>query len=135
MEQKKAKALHSLGIEAVSCIQEQMESGYSIPFRNRDSRGKPIGGTHTDIRDTSNLIGSIQFKKINDNSIIVGTNIEYGTYIHEGTRFIPARPFIKDGILNNMDRLRNAIGSEFALNYGGTKHKKHTFKRIFKRKR
>lgn len=32
---------------------------------------------------------------------IVGTNVDYGIFVHEGTRFMPARPFLRDAVENS----------------------------------
>lgn len=41
--------------------------------------------------------------KADENSVIVGTNVEYAIYVHEGTEKMPARPFLRLAIDNMKD--------------------------------
>lgn len=41
--------------------------------------------------------------KADENSVIVGTNVEYAIYVHEGTSKMPARPFLRLAIDNMKD--------------------------------
>lgn len=73
-------AMDAMGIKAVNLILWQMQQGY----------GKPI-------RQTGDLQRSITYA-VDDNVLTVGTNLEYGIYVHDGTRKMDGRPFIRDGI-------------------------------------
>ena len=42
-----------------------------------------------------------------DKSVSIGTNVDYSVYVHEGTSRQQAQPFIKDGVMNNIDRIIN----------------------------
>lgn len=51
--------------------------------------------------DTGNLRGSITYEIAREgNEIIgrVGTNVPYAIFVHEGTRYMPARPFLREGL-------------------------------------
>ncbi len=95
------QALEAMGIEAVALIQGGMETLY----------GKPI-------RDTSTLMGSMDHAVRSNNKVDVGTDIEYGKYVHEGTSRMKGRPFIRDSIIQPtaQDRLRQV--AEEALKQG-----------------
>ena len=88
-------ALTALGVEGVGAVKEQMQSGY----------GKPI-------RQTGTLMGSISHEKSSENTVDIGTNVKYGIYVHEGTRKMKGRPFIKDGLLENEERLQT-VAAEY----------------------
>lgn len=82
-------ALAAMGEEAVGATVKQMQSGY----------GKPI-------RQTGNLMGSIAHAKSGDMTEDVGTNVEYATFVHEGTSRMAGRPYLKDGITGAKNRLQ-----------------------------
>lgn len=89
MRRNRDAALSAMGEEAVGAVVRQMQSGY----------GKPI-------RQTGNLMGSIAHAQSGDMTEDVGTNVEYATYVHEGTSKMVGRPYITDGITGAKNRLR-----------------------------
>jgi hypothetical protein len=57
--------------------------------------------------DTGNLINLIQIREyIKSGAIVerVGTDVEYAVYVHDGTRFMEANPFLVDGLQSAMRR-------------------------------
>lgn len=53
--------------------------------------------------DTGNLRASITYEIARDGasgglSARIGTNVPYAVYVHEGTRYMPARPFLREGL-------------------------------------
>lgn len=51
--------------------------------------------------DTGNLRNSISNAVVEENegmSVYIGTNVEYGPYVHEGTRHMQANRFLKNGV-------------------------------------
>lgn len=81
-------ALTAMGIEAVGSIKSQFNKYPKKPYK------------------TGELFRSISSAKSSDTTIDVGTNIEYATYVHEGTRKMAGRPFIVDGINGNAERIK-----------------------------
>lgn len=56
--------------------------------------------------DTGRLRGSINWRiEVDSQGVvaIIGTNVEYAIYVHEGTRYMAGRPFLLEG-------LRQALG-------------------------
>jgi HK97 gp10 family phage protein len=52
--------------------------------------------------DTSNLKNSITHSVNNDeNAVYIGTNVEYGIYVHEGTVKMEANRFLKNAVEKN----------------------------------
>ena len=45
-------------------------------------------------------------------SVTWGTNLNYGPAVHEGMRGMTKRPFLKDGIIDNKDKLRDVVAQE-----------------------
>lgn len=46
---------------------------------------------------TGNLRRSIT-NRVEDTEAFVGTNVEYAPYVHYGTRYSPAQPFLEEGL-------------------------------------
>lgn len=110
-------ALSAMGEEAVGAILKQMESGYSIAHKNRSNKYKRVfgvrlknenynPGSHTAIRDTGTLMGSIAHAPSGEMTEDVGTNVSYAKYVHDGTSKMEGRPFIKDGIEKGSARIK-----------------------------
>lgn len=47
--------------------------------------------------------GIFEVKKM---SAEVGTNIKYAVYVHEGTKYMPARPFLQQGVDRAMSKIK-----------------------------
>ena len=82
-------ALEALGIEGVGAVKEQMKSGYAKP-----------------VYDTGTLMGSIDHERSSESTEDIGTNVEYATYVHEGTYKMKGWPYIRDGLTQAKDRLQ-----------------------------
>ena len=80
---------------AVEAVQWQMLWGY------HDVHGMP-DNPHTEIVDTGRLFDSIEAEVnvINANiyQTVVGTDVPYAEYVHDGTYKLKGRPFITDGL-------------------------------------
>lgn len=52
--------------------------------------------------DTGRLRGSINWVIVLEGGVltaIIGTNVEYAIYVHEGTRHMAGRPFLVNGVM------------------------------------
>jgi hypothetical protein len=57
--------------------------------------------------DTGNLINSIQIRIYYRGGIPIariGTDVEYAIYVHEGTVYMEANPFLRDGLRRGMQQ-------------------------------
>ena len=57
--------------------------------------------------DTGNLINSIQVRIYYRNGVPIariGTDVEYSIYVHEGTVYMEANPFMRDGLIRGMQQ-------------------------------
>lgn len=61
--------------------------------------------------DTGRLRGSITHL-VDDRSVTIGTNVEYGKYQELGTSKMEAQPFLEPGISNNMEQFKEIIRNE-----------------------
>ncbi len=91
--------LVAMGTEAVKCINQQMESGYS----------KPIWQTGDLMRDVSYIVHN------ETASVDVGNTLEYAKFVHDGTSKMAGRPYIRDAIMTNKDRLKQ-VGMDYFKN-------------------
>lgn len=90
-----AETANLIASAAVDAVQSQMLWGYF------DVHGLP-DNPHTEIVDTERLFNSItaQVKQIRGfyYHVVVGTDVPYAVYVHEGTYKLRGRPFITDGL-------------------------------------
>lgn len=91
--------LVAMGTEAVKCINQQMESGYN----------KPIWQTGDLMRDVSYVVHN------ETASVDVGNTLEYAPFVHDGTSKMAGRPYIRDAIMNNKERLKQ-VGMDYFKN-------------------
>lgn len=61
--------------------------------------------------DTARLKNSITYK-VNDNSVIVGTNVNYAIYVHEGTRRMTPNRFLRNAFERNEEQIVKFIENE-----------------------
>jgi hypothetical protein len=57
--------------------------------------------------DTGNLINSIQIRIYYRSGIPIariGTDVEYSIYVHDGTVYMEANPFLRDGLQRGMQQ-------------------------------
>ena len=62
--------------------------------------------------DTGNLRNSVAYK-VEDKTMIVGTDVEYAPYIELGTCKMAARPYLEPAIANHADKYKSIIESAF----------------------
>lgn len=90
----------------VESIQWQMLYGY------HDVHGLP-GNPHTEIVDTGRLFDSIRADIVRDSqnayTVDYGTDVSYAIFVHDGTRFLAPRPFIRDGTYRCIGQVRDAL--------------------------
>ena len=107
------------GNEAVSFVVEQMEYGYDTQHKtylHPDGKSKVWNGEyHTNIFDMGNLQQHVDYsvqQTVNGAKIEVGSPDEYAIYVHEGTQYLEGRPYLVDGIKNNLDRITAVIANQ-----------------------
>ena len=54
--------------------------------------------------DTGRLRNSITHMMEGDDTVVIGTNVEYAAYVEMGTRKMDAQPYLKPGIEENLDK-------------------------------
>lgn len=98
------RAMGAVAKVLVESVQEKMLYGYNTPHGNPP---------HTEIVDTGALFDSIEAspEKVSQNTygVNVGTNKRYASYVHDGTSKLVGRPFVRDGVLDAGDEVRETL--------------------------
>lgn len=100
------KAMDAVAEVLVEAVQDKMLYGYHTPH-GKDG--------HTEILESGDLFDSIQAipHKVSQNTYgaRVGSDLNYAGYVHDGTRKLVGRPFIRDGVLDAGDRIREVLAN------------------------
>ena len=107
---KLAAAMDQTGAEIkemlTEAVQEKMLYGYNDPH---GSDG------HTEIVDTGRLFDSIKAdaRRVSQNTVEVKVgstgNTNYAVYVHEGTHKLKGRPFIRDGVQESTEQIKQIM--------------------------
>lgn len=63
--------------------------------------------------DTGRLRASITHEtRPEEESVYIGTNVEYAAYVEYGTKKMKAQPYLKPGIMNNLDSYKQIAQQE-----------------------
>lgn len=63
--------------------------------------------------DTGNLRNSISNRYVGDEkAVYIGTNVEYGVYVHEGTVKMSPNKFLRNAVERNLDQIQDLIKNE-----------------------
>lgn len=112
-------ALESIGIHLAGEAQEELENSprridtgllrNSITYA-LDGEAPGISSYHSDDNTKSgSYSGAAPKEKGKDRSVIVGTNVEYAIYVHEGTSRMAPNRFLKNALDRNKDQINEYI--------------------------
>lgn len=63
--------------------------------------------------DTGNLRNSISNRYVGEEkAVYIGTNVEYGVYVHEGTVKMSPNKFLRNAVERNLDQIQDLIKNE-----------------------
>lgn len=88
------QALSMMGVAGEAHAKENMNK----PMPHADGETRPYIDTGRLRNDISNIVQG--------NSAYIGTNVEYGIYIHEGTRYIQPNRFLRDAVAEHADEYK-----------------------------
>jgi hypothetical protein len=104
------KALTAMGIKAVAMVVHKMDKGYNDPHPTLDMQGRKTGGEHTDIRWHGDLMRDVNYEVEPARKVVhIGNSLKYAIFIHEGTRFLKGRPYLKDAITEGTEELKALV--------------------------
>lgn len=122
-EEKKAveRALYAIGVKAVEGSVRAISGQYniasavdtgrlraSISFITPTQSGDAGLASPPNAKTGDKLKGSAEEK-----CTIVGTNVEYAEYVHDGTSRMDGRPFIREGIDQTKDQMKEQVEKIF----------------------
>lgn len=82
----------------------------SISFITPEGKGKKPDNSPT---STASKPGDEISGNSDENSVIVGSNVEYAEYVHNGTVKMGSRPFIRTGIDKTRDDMKRQVDKIF----------------------
>lgn len=120
LEKTIEKALYVMGIKAVEGATDAISGKYSInsavdtgrlrasisfitPTQKGDS-----GKVEANSKGEDKLYG-----KAEENTVVVGSNVEYAEYVHNGTSRMDGRPFLREGIDQTKDKMQEQVTKVF----------------------
>lgn len=122
----KERALYAMGIKAVEGSVDAITGRYSIPSAVDTGRLRASISFITDNGDSgdSGMLPPVNAKpedKLDGtapkNAVVVGSNVEYAEYVHDGTSKMTGRPFLREGI----DKTKNEMEEQVkTILKGGT---------------
>ena len=114
------RALYAMGVKSVEGAVEAISGGYgldpavdtgrlraSISFITPEDKGDG-GQSSANEQAGDKLEGSAE-----QNTTIVGSNVEYASYVHNGTSRMAGRPFLREGIDRNKKQMQEQIEKIF----------------------
>lgn len=92
-------ALQAIGVKAVNLTLQKMKSGY----------GRPI-------RKTGDLMRDVTYEVENGlaDSVDVGNTLHYATFVHDGTRKMAGRPYLRDAIIGGQAELEKVAAEQIS---------------------
>ena len=64
--------------------------------------------------DTGNLRNSITHKQMDENTEIIGTNVEYAPFVELGTRYSHAQPYLRPAAENHGEEYKAIVKRELS---------------------
>lgn len=111
------RALYAMGIKAVEGSVDAISGKYtidpavdtgrlraSISFITPTERGEAQVATPENAKDGDVLKGKAEAK-----TVIIGSNVEYASYVHNGTSKREGRPFLREGIERTKDKMKEQV--------------------------
>lgn len=103
-------AARQLEKDLVEAVQEKMLYGYKDPH-GEDG--------HTEIVDTGRLFDSIdaEVKRVSQNTVDISVgatgDTPYAVFVHNGTRKLKGRPFIRDGVEGQREHIKDVLTKNY----------------------
>ena len=89
-------ALIAVGMEAETNVKQELKRAvYDTPPSPNYAR-------------TGRLRNSITYA-VEENAVLVGTAVEYAGFVENGTMKMPARPYLRPGIVNHIEQYKSTI--------------------------
>ena len=114
LEKATERALYAIGVKAVEGSVDAISGRYdidpavdtgrlraSISFITPTQKGDSGQPKPANAQAGDELTGTAE-----QNSVVVGSNVEYAEYVHDGTSKMAGRPFLREGIDKTKDEMQ-----------------------------
>ena len=121
LEEAKERALYAIGIKAVEGSVDAISGRYdikpavdtgrlraSISFITPTQKGGSGQPKPANAQAGDELTGTAEH-----NTVVVGSNVEYAEYVHDGTSKMAGRPFLREGIDQTKDKMEEQVRKIF----------------------
>lgn len=114
------KALYVMGVNAVEGATDAISGKYSIESAVDTGRLRASisfitptqkGDNGKDVPNSG--VDDKLYGKAEENSVVVGSNVEYAEYVHNGTSRMDGRPFLREGIDQVKDKMQEQVTKVF----------------------
>ena len=94
MEESEAAALEAVGLLCEGYAKGELNGEFGAPRRI----------------DTGNLLNSVTHEVVKkEDAVYIGTDVEYGIYVHEGTYRMEPNRFIRNSVERHMDEINELV--------------------------
>ena len=113
-EKATERALYAIGVKAVEGSVDAISGKYGIPsavdtgrlrasisFITPTKKGDSGQPKPANAQASDELTGTAE-----QNTVVVGSNVEYAEYVHNGTSKMAGRPFLREGIDKTKDEMQ-----------------------------
>ena len=115
------RALYAIGVKAVEGATDAISGRYTVPSAVDTGRLRASISFITPQQSGNNGEAIPPNGKASDrlsgagekNTTIVGSNVEYAEYVHNGTSKMSARPFLREGIDKKKDVMKEQVEKIF----------------------
>lgn len=114
------RALFAIGIKAVEGATDSISGKYETQkavdtgrLRASISFITPTAKGESSYPAPNAEIGDKLSGKADEKTVVVGSNVEYAEYVHDGTSRMPPRPFLREGIDKTKDDMKRQVEKIF----------------------
>lgn len=121
LEKDTERALYAIGVKAVEGSVDAISGRYDIDpavdtgrLRASISFITPTeSGSSGQLQPANAKSGDKLSGKSEDKTVVVGSNVEYAEYVHNGTSKMAGRPFLREGIDKTKDQMQEQVTKIF----------------------
>ena len=114
------RALYAIGVKGVEGSVDAISGKYGIPSAVDTGRLRASISFITPTQKGGGEVGTPNGKpqdklsgSAEKNTVVVGSNVEYAEYVHNGTSRMEARPFLREGIDKTKDQMQEQVDKIF----------------------
>ena len=123
MRKKMEDALYIMGVNSVEGANEAISGASGIAPAIDTGRLRASISFITPTREGANKVSAEEAAKLkvgdtlkgsaDENTVVVGSNVEYAEYVHDGTSKMVGRPFLRVGIESVLDKMKRQVQNVF----------------------